>query len=317
MKSDLATGSDLVLPFEVKPLGVRGRVVRMGAVIDDILGRHDYPAPVSALLAQSVALGALLGTTLKFDGKFILQTKTDGPVSMLVADFVSPHGVRGVAKFNVAALASMAERNEKTLLGSGYLAMTVDQGADMERYQGIVPLGDTTLADAAHTYFQQSEQIPTRLRVAAGPLQMRGDKASHWRVGAILVQHLPRTGGSSPIPFASGDAPEGIEQVLEHDDWVKARLHLDTVEDHELLDPTLTPEELLYRLYHEDGVTVYPAIRLERHCTCSRETVANMLSRFSHEERAAMVEGDAIKVTCEFCSTPYVFTPGEVLEDPK
>ncbi len=315
MKTDLST--DIVLPFEVKPLGVRGRVVRMGAVIDDILGRHDYPAPVSALLAQSVALGALLGTTLKFEGKFILQTKTDGPVSMLVADFVSPHGVRGVAKYNAAALASMAERNEKALLGSGYLAMTVDQGADMERYQGIVPLGDATLADAAHTYFQQSEQIPTRLRVAAGPLQTRGDKASHWRAGAILVQHLPRTGGSSPIQFASGDAPEGIEQVLEHDDWVKARLHLDTVEDHELLDPTLTPEELLYRLYHEDGVTVYPAIRLERHCTCSRETVANMLSRFSREERAAMIEDDAIKVTCEFCSTPYVFTPDEVLEDPK
>ncbi len=308
---------DIVLPFEVKPLGVRGRLVRLGGVIDDILGRHDYPPPVSALLAQSVALAALLGTVLKFQGKFILQTKTDGPVSMLVADFVSPNGVRGVAKHDAAALAAVNDRNEKALLGGGYLAMTVDQGADMERYQGIVPLGDATLADAAHTYFQQSEQIPTRLRVASGPLQMRGDTASHWRAGAILVQHLPRTGGSSPLPFASGDAPEGFEQVTEHDDWVKARMLLDTVEDHELLDPTLTPEELLYRLYHEDGVTVYPAIPLARHCTCSRETVANMLSNFSREERAAMIEDGAIKVTCEFCSTPYSFTPSEVLEDPK
>lgn len=317
MKTDAALASDFVLPFEVKPLGVRGRVVRLGGVIDDILARHDYPAPVSALLAQSVALGALLGTALKFDGKFILQTKTDGPVSLLVADFVSPHGVRGVAKFDAAALAAVKDRNEKALLGGGYLAMTVDQGVDMERYQGIVPLGDATLADAAHTYFQQSEQIPTRLRLAAGPLQMRGDTSSHWRAGAILVQHLPRSGGSSPMPFASGDAPEGVDQVLEHDDWVKARFLLDTVEDHELLDPTLSTEDLLYRLYHEDGVTVYPAIPLERHCTCSRETVANMLSRFSYEERAAMIEDDAIKVTCEFCSTPYVFTPSEVLADPK
>ncbi len=302
---------DSVLPFEVKPLGVRGRVVRLGAVADDIISRHDYPAPVSALLAQSVALTALLGTALKFEGKFILQTKTDGPVSMLVADFVSPHGVRGVAKFDAAKLSGVHGRDEKALLGAGHLAMTVDQGADMERYQGIVPLGDATLADAAHTYFKQSEQIPTRLRLAAGPLQARGDKATHWRAGAILVQHLPRTGGSSPLAFSSGDAPEGIEQVLEHDDWVKARLHVDTVEDHELLDPMLSSEDLLYRLFHEDGVTVYPAIPLERHCTCSRGAVAVMLANFPVEDRAAMVEDGAVKVTCEFCSTPYVFTPAE------
>jgi molecular chaperone Hsp33 len=298
---------DWVLPFEVKPLGVRGRLVRLGPVIDDILSRHDYPPPVSALLAQGVALAALLGTTLKFDGKFIMQTRTNGPVSMLVADFVSPHGIRGVAKF--AKDRDLTSLNERTLLGEGHLAMTVDQGQDMERYQGIVPLGNATLADAAHMYFQQSEQIPTRLRLAAGPLQMRRDKASHWRAGAILVQHLPREGGMSPIAFSSGDAPHDDEQVEESDDWVKARLHLDTVEDHELLDPTLTPEELLYRLYHEDGVTVYPGIQLERHCTCSRDAVAAMLKNFTAEERAAMVEEGTIKVTCEFCSTPYTFQP--------
>ncbi len=305
--------SDQVLPFEVKPLGVRGRIVRLGAVVDDIIARHNYPAPVSALVAQSVSLAALLGTALKFEGKFILQTKTDGPVSLLVADFVSPHGVRGVAKFDFEKLAKVSVRDEKALLGAGHLAMTVDQGPDMERYQGIVPLGDATLADAAHTYFLQSEQIPTRLRLAAGPVQKRGDAAPHWRAGAILVQHLPRTGGSSAIPFSSGDAPEGIEEILEHDDWVKARLHLDTVEDHELLDPSLTSEELLYRLYHEDGVTVYPPIPLHRHCSCSREAVAAMLGGFSEAERTAMIENDQIKVTCEFCSTPYVFSVDEAL----
>ncbi|MCA0433703.1 MAG: Hsp33 family molecular chaperone [Proteobacteria bacterium] len=304
--------SDFVLPFEVKPLGVRGRIVRLGPAIDDILSRHNYPAPVSALLAQSVALAALLGTALKFDGKFILQTKTDGPVSMLVADFVAPGGIRGTARHDAAALAAVHERNEKALLGSGHLAMTVDQGPDMERYQGIVPLGDATLADAAHTYFQQSEQIPTRLRLAAGPLSVKGDKGAHWRAGAILVQHLPREGGMSAIPRSSGDAPEGAdENVTEHDDWVKAKLILDTVEDHELLDPTLTAEELLYRLYHEDGVTVYPATALQRHCTCSAEAVDTMLRRFPVEERAAMVKDGMISVTCEFCSTEYRFTPSE------
>ena len=303
---------DLVIPFAVKPLGVRGRLVRLGATLDDILGRHSYPDAVSALVAETVALTAMLGTALKFDGKFILQTKTSGPVSMLVADFKSPHGVRGVAKYSADAVAELQKPDQKQLLGDGYLAMTVDQGEAMERYQGIVPLGDATLADAAHTYFQQSEQIPTRLRVAAGPMLARGEAKPLWRAGAIMVQHLPSEGGSSPLAIQSGDVPEGAEvEVEENDNWVKARLLLDTVEDHELLDPTLTPEELLYRLYHEDGVTVYPAIEIHRHCTCSRETVSAMLSNFSKEDRADMVKDGAIEVVCEFCSTAYEFKPSD------
>ena len=309
--------TDQVLPFEVKPLGIRGRIVRLGPVIDDILARHDYPAPVSALLAQSVALAALLGSTLKFDGKFILQTKTDGPVNMLVADFASPNGIRGVARLaalNVAALGPSP--TEAALLGEGYLAMTVDQGSDMERYQGIVALGGKSgtgsLLDAAHTYFQQSEQIPTRLQLAAGPMMMRGDKGQHWRAGAILIQHLPREGGISPVAFSSGDVPEGhAEQVSEGDDWVKAKLLLETVEPHELLDPTLSADALLYRLYHEDGVTVYPPTSLVRHCTCSNETVTDMLRNFSVQDRADMVKDGAIEVVCEFCSSAYHFKPSE------
>jgi molecular chaperone Hsp33 len=304
---------DTVLPFEVKPLGVRGRVVRLGSVIDDILSRHDYPPPISSILAEAIALAALLGTTLKFDGKFILQTKTEGPVNMLVADFQAPDGVRGVARFDKDKVAALgAAPMQQQLLGEGYLAMTVDQGTDMERYQGIVALGKGTLADAAHEYFQKSEQIPTRLKLAAGPLQLRGDKAAHWRAGAILVQHLPREGGISPIPLSSGDAPLGIAEIVaEHDDWVKAKLLLDTVEPHELLDPTLSAEDLLYRLYHEDGVTVYPETQLKRHCTCSVDTVSEMLRRFSTEDRADMVKDGAIEVVCEFCSSVYRFTPSQ------
>jgi molecular chaperone Hsp33 len=299
---------DVVIPFAVKPLGVRGRIVRLGAVIDDILSRHDYPDPVSVLVAESIALTAMLGTALKFDGKFIVQTKTDGPVQMLVADFVSPGGVRGCAKYSKLRVEELKKPDQKQLLGEGILGMTVDQGQDMERYQGIVPLGNTTLADAAHTYFHQSEQIPTRLRVAAGPLLARGEKQTHWRAGAILVQHLPAEGGSSPLPEMQGDVPEGSAvEVQEDDNWIKARLLLDTIEDHELLDPTLTAEDILYRLYHEDGVTVYPAIPISRHCTCSRETVSVMLGNFSAADRADMVKDEQIEVTCEFCSTPYRF----------
>jgi molecular chaperone Hsp33 len=182
----------------------------------------------------------------------------------------------------------------------------------MERYQGIVPLGQNTLADAAHTYFQQSEQIPTRLRVAAGPLLARGEKLTHWRAGAILVQHLPSVGGVSPLPEQMGDAPEGMTPEMKEDDnWVKARLLLDTVEDHELLDPSLTSEQLLYRLYHEDGVTVYPAIPISRHCTCSPEAVESMLRNFASEDRADMIKDGAIQVVCEFCSTAYRFKPAD------
>jgi molecular chaperone Hsp33 len=303
---------DSVLPFEIKPLGVRGRVVRLGAVIDDILQRHDYPQPVSALLAEAVALTAMLGAILKYDGKFILQTKTDGPVDMIVADYVSPGGVRGYARFDAKRVAALENPSEANLLGKGYLAMTVDQGPDMDRYQGIVPLDHTTLSEAADVYFKQSEQIPTRLKLSSGPLISRGQQAEHWRAGAIMVQHLPGEGGVSPMAFSSGDAPEGLEEeVREDDNWVKARLLLDTAEDHELLDPTVPAETLLFRLYHEDGVTVYPETPLARHCTCSAEAVTDMLQRFSPEDRADMIENGEIKVTCEFCSTEYRFKPEE------
>ena len=305
------SGDDLVLPFEIKPLGVRGKLVRLGAAVDDILHRHDYPPPVSALLAEAVALTAMLGASLKFDGKFILQTKTDGPVDMLVADYVSPGKVRGYARFDAARVAALANPTQADLLGNGYLAMTVDQGPDMERYQGIVPLQGEDLTAAAHGYFEKSEQIPTRIRMAAGPLLQRGAAAESWRAGAVMVQHLPREGGASPLPSQSGDAPEGAEEVLpENDDWVKARLLLDTVEAHELLDPQLTPEELLYRLYHEDGVTAYPATQLERYCSCSQESITSMLARFPAEDQADMVENGEIAVTCEFCSTTYRVSPG-------
>lgn len=313
MTASMQSADDLVLPFEIKPLGVRGRLVRLGGVVDDILHRHDYPPPVSALLAEAVSLTAMLGAALKFDGKFIFQTKTDGPVDMIVADYVSPGKLRGYARFSAERLAALDKTDQPSLLGNGYLAMTVDQGPDMERYQGIVPLHGDDLTAAAHGYFEKSEQIPTRIRMAAGPLFQRGAKAESWRAGAIMVQHLPREGGSSPLPSQSGDAPEGSgEELRENDDWVKARLLLDTAEAHELLDPQLSAEQLLYRLYHEDGVTAYPALALERYCSCSRESITAMLARFPADDQAEMVEDGAITVTCEFCSTVYRVEPADL-----
>jgi molecular chaperone Hsp33 len=303
--SGLLPADDIVLPFLIAPLGVRGRLIRLGTMVDEVVRQHDYPAPVSALLAETMALTGLLGSALKVDGKFILQTRSDGPVDMLVADYTSPGLMRGYARHHLepATGAPAAAR----LIGRGHLAMTIDQGPDNERYQGIVALEGAGLSAAAHTYFTQSEQIPTRLKLAAGQLLGRGGgEAASWRAGAIMVQHLPANGGASPLPLTSGEGGDD-EASPEDDRWVKARLLLDTVEDHELLDPLLAPERLLYRLFHEDGVRVFPTVALARHCTCSRERIADIIARFTAAERADMLENGNITATCEFCSARYVF----------
>ncbi|MGI9514476.1 MAG: Hsp33 family molecular chaperone [Anderseniella sp.] len=309
---------DAVLPFDIKPLGVRGRVVRLGAILDDILNRHDYPMAASAVLAEAVALVAMFGAVLKFNGKFILQTSTDGPVSMLVADFVSPDQVRGYARVDTDALARLQATGAvtaQTVIGNGHLAMTVDQGEDMERYQGIVGLDNATLVDAAHDYFRQSEQIPTLLRLASGPLVGRAGQADKWRAGAIMIQHLPEDGGISPIQVYSGDDPSGNDEpeVEEDDNWRKAKLLLETVEDHELIDPLLSSERVLYRLFHEDGVTVYPELKLKRYCSCSADRLKGILANMPNDDKAHMAEDGKIDVKCEFCSASYRFDVDEIV----
>ena len=310
---------NLVLPFAIQSLGVRGRVVRLGSVANDIIHRHDYPPSVSALLAEAIALTAMLGASIKFDGKFILQASTNGAVTMLVSDFTTPGQIRGYAQFDAEKVADLEAGGDiapADLFGTGHLAMTIDQGQHTDRYQGIVSLDDGTLSDAAHQYFLQSEQIPTRLRIVSGPLMSRGAAmADTWRAGAIMVQHLPNDGGFSALEVSSGDVPPGSEEVVvEDDNWVKARVLMDTVEDHELLDPTLAPEQLLYRLYHEDGVTVFPVVEIRDECSCSRERIETVLTSFSGEERADMTEDGQITVTCEFCSSRYAFAAKDFAE---
>ena len=302
---------DIIMAFEVAALGVRGRIVRLGPVVDEIICRHDYPRPVSALLAEAVALTAMLGDTLKFDGKLTFQTQTDGPVSLLVADYTTPGHVRGYAHYDKGFdYDGRQTDNLAALLGHGHLGLTIDQGAHMDSYQGIVSLTGQSLAKAGDDYFRQSEQLPTALRAAAGELASKSGKA--WRSGAIMVQHLPREGKVSAIAHTSGDAPQGHDDSFSEDDnWTKARLLLETVEDHELLDPSLTPEQLLYRLYHEDGVKVYPPRVIEHRCTCTGSKVKRMLAGFSQQQVEDMTIDGKITVTCQFCSASYTFSPGE------
>jgi molecular chaperone Hsp33 len=311
---------DTILPFEVAALDLRGRVVRLGPALDEILTRHDYPAPISRLLGEAIVLTVLLGSSLKFDGRFILQTKTDGPVRMIVVDY-RPGVVRACAQFNDAVLGGLHDGatgvSAGDLLGRGHLAMTIDQGADMSRYQGLVALTGGSLEEAAHEYFRRSEQIPTRVRLAVAE-EFRASAEGpnrRWRAGGMLLQFLPKKVERMRGPdLEPGDAPEGTAaHVMPADDaWIEGQSLIATVEDIELIDPDLSSERLLYRLFHEHGVRVFKASGVEAKCSCSRDGVANMLKSFSKDDRNHMIQDGVIAVTCEFCSTRYVFAPTEV-----
>jgi molecular chaperone Hsp33 len=318
---------DTILPFEVAALDLRGRVVRLGPALDDILSRHDYPASISKVLGEAIVLTVLLGSSLKFDGRFILQTKTDGPVRMIVVDYRSPGKVRACAQFDPAALGGAAPAASGggtgagiptgDLLGRGHLAMTIDQGADMSRYQGLVALTGGSLEEAAHEYFLRSEQIPTRVRLAVAEELRAGGSGPHhrWRAGGMLLQFLPKKVERMRGPdLDPGDAPEGTAaHVVPVDDaWIEGQSLIATVEDIELIDPDLSSERLLYRLFHEHGVRVFKPSGIEAKCSCSRDSVTNMLKSFSKADRDHMVQDGVISVTCEFCSTKYVFAPAEV-----
>src|SRR6266404_3536038 len=255
---------DAVLPFEVAELDLRGRLTRLGPALDDILTKHDYPPAVGKLLGEAIVLATLLGTALKFDGRFILQTQTDGPVSFLIVDFQSPDRLRAYARYDARRLKDGQDSGQ--LLGKGHLAMTIDQGADMSRYQGLVALDGGSLEDAAHEYFLRSEQIPTRVRIAVGEEWRGGDGGKHrWRAGGMLLQFLPKAPERArQADLHPGDAPDGAvtHTVAEDDAWVEGQSLIGTVEDVELIDPDLSGERLLYRLFHERGVRVFTPLPL-------------------------------------------------------
>ncbi len=302
---------DIVLPFAVESLSVRGRLVRLGPAIDQLLKRHDYPEAVSKLVAEAVALAALLGSTLKMNGRFQLQTKSDGPVTMLLVDFDAPSHLRALARFDRARLESASAGGD--LLGHGHLAFTIDPGGEMTRYQGVIALEGQGLEAAAHHYFERSEQIPTLVRLAVGEIVTAGGAA--WRAGGLVVQYLPEAGTRRlKADFDPGDAPEGVEphRIDEDDAWTEAKARAATTEAHELIDPTLSGERLLFRLFNERGVRVYQPTPLAAVCRCSAEGVDAMLRSFPPEEVKEMVGDDGmIGVTCEFCSTKRVFDPAD------
>jgi molecular chaperone Hsp33 len=325
MRSDeyIFAGDDAVVPFQVANLDARGRAVQLGATLDDILSRHDYPEPVAKLLAEAIVLTVLLGTSLKFDGKFIFQSQSNGPVDMLVVDFRTPNSVRAYARYDEERLAeAMAahKTSQEELMGSGTLALTVDQGEYTQRYQGIVALDGSNLEEVAKTYFRQSEQIPTDVRLSVAKLIERGEDGKpveQWRAGGLIVQFLP----DSELRMRQRDLPAGDEpnvdedddNLVEDDDWAEIKALVATIESSELTDPQVGAERLLYRLFHERGVRVFDAVAVNDDCSCSREKIAGVLSGFTAEEITDSIEEGMISVTCEFCSTQYEFDPAEFL----
>lgn len=283
---------DIVAAFQIDGQPVRGRIARLGAMVDDILTRHDYPPAVANLLGEACALAALVGASLKFEGRLILQAQGDGPVAYVVADYDTTGALRGYCRYNAERVAEVSRGfvapGARTLLGQGVFIMTVDQGPDMDRYQGITPIEGETLALCAEHYFAQSEQVPTRVRLAVG--QAQSDGAPSWRAGGVILQNI-----------AEDDARGSTR-----DAWETAQALFETLGEDELIDPTIAPERLLFRLFHEDGVRLFQPAPLKAFCRCSQERIEAVLRSFPEVEQAEMVESDGkIRVTCEYCSRVY------------
>lgn len=296
----LTESDDVVAAFQIDGAPVRGRIARMGASIDAVLGAHDYPESVARLLGEAVLIAALVGHSLKFEGKLIAQASGDGPVSFLVADYDTRGAVRGFAQFDHEAV-RQAELDARApganhLLGDATFALTIDQGPDFDRYQSVAAVEGVSLAEVAEAYFLHSEQVPTRMRLAVARVQYDGAPPV-WRAGGALLQKIA---GDE----ARGDTTEA---------WERSRHLFDTLEPIELVDPTLSAARVLYRLFHEDGVRVFPPTRVDARCGCSQERIARVLASFPREEVRAMAESDGcVRVTCEYCNSRYAVTLDEI-----
>jgi len=292
---------DFALPFDIAKAGVRGRLVRLDAASARALGAHALPEPAARVTGELVALGALLGTALKLDGRLTIQTKGDGPLDLVTADYYGadenrPRGVRGYARLNAERFAGLAAKDFDKLAGKGALAITIEPKVGGQTYQGIVELSPSGIGASAETYFAQSEQLPTVIRLAAAPLYVAGDKQPHWRAGGIMLQMTPEA------------AKQGA--ASRSDDWERLSLLLGTVEDLELVDTSLAPETLLWRLFHEDEVRVQPPEPVIFRCDCDAARITLVLKSYPPEDRAGLADPDGIiRARCEFCGKTHEIRP--------
>jgi molecular chaperone Hsp33 len=308
---------DTVLPFQLDRSDIRGRVARLDGVLDRVLSQHSYPLQVEALVAEAALITALIGQTMKLRWRLSLQIRGAGPVRLIATDYYGPTEdgqaarIRAYANYDADALVPGAD--PFSLIGEGYFTILIDQGAGMVPYQGITPLSGGSLSACAETYFAQSEQLPTRFALSYGRSQVPG-AAAHWRAGGVMLQHMPKAS-----PGIAADAGSGEGGLLSHADilggeegenWNRANLLLDTVEELELIGPSVHPTDLLVRLFHEEGPRVFDAQPVRFGCSCSADKVRQSLSIYSAKDIAHMTTDDGILTAdCQFCGAHYEFDP--------
>lgn len=307
---------DTVLPFQLDRSDMRGRVARLDGVLSGVLKQHDYPPQVEALVAEMALLTALIGQTIKLRWKLSLQVQTKGAVRMIATDYFAPGEdggpaqIRAYASFDADRLTDDAPFSQ---LGDGYFAILIDQGKGTAPYQGITPIAGGSLMAYAEAYFAQSEQIPTRFELKFGKSSGPG-VAEHWRAGGIMLQHMPKAS-----PFAAGPEGTGESGLLqaqdlvdgdEEENWTRANALLDTVEEIEMVGPTVSPTELLTRLFHEENPRVYDAQSVQFGCTCSEDRVRQSLSIYSRRDIEKMTTEDGrVTADCQFCGMHYNLDP--------
>ncbi|MEP5153145.1 Hsp33 family molecular chaperone HslO [Planktotalea sp.] len=309
---------DSVLPFQLDASDIRGRVARLDGVLEGILKQHNYPPVVEALVAEMALLTALIGQTIDLRWKLSLQVQSKGAVRMIATDYYGPTEAGEPARIRAYATYD-ADRltDEKPFdqIGEGYFAILIDQGQDMTPYQGITPIAGGSLRACAEAYFAQSEQIPTRFELSFGVSTEESEP--HWRAGGVMLQHMPKA-SPSVATEATGDAGllSAADVAGDGDDgenWSRANILLDTVEELELIGPSVTPDTLLLRLFSEEAPRVYGAQPVRFGCTCSEDRVRQSLSIYSAQDIATMTTPEGrVTADCQFCGSHYDLDPATV-----
>ena len=306
---------DTILPFQLDQSDIRGRVARLDGVLDGILKQHDYPPVVEALVAEMALLTALIGQTIKLRWKLSLQVQSKGPVRMIATDYYGPDKEGGSAR--IRAYASF-DRDRLTdgapfdQVGEGYFAVLIDQGQGTEPYQGITPIAGGGLKDCAEAYFAQSEQLPTRFSLSFGKSTEAGGP-EHWRAGGVMLQHMPKASSHVQGGGSGEGGLLGAEDIVdgeELENWTRVNMLLDTVEDLELIGPSVAPTDLLVRLFHEETPRVFDTQPVRFGCTCTEERVRSSLSIYSARDIEKMTTPEGtVTADCQFCGAHYTLDP--------
>lgn len=312
---------DSILPFQLDKADIKGRMARLDGTLDEILGQHNYPLEVAAMVAEAAMLTAMIGQNISLRWKLSLQIRGDGPIRLIATDYYAPTAegepaqIRAYASYDADRLAGQGTPFEK--VGKGMFAVLIDQGHDMTPYQGITPLAGGSLAACAETYFAQSEQLPTRFSLSIAQAD-EGD-GPRWRAGGIMLQHMPKGSPFAKDGPSSDDGLLAADDLLEDNDaenWNRAMILLDTVETIEMIGPHVSPDQLLVRLFHEENPRVYDPQSVRFGCTCGEDKVRQAMSIYSVKDIAHMTtEQGTVTADCQFCGAHYVFAPETLGKD--